>query len=77
MKTIVDFDPGCIVRYVPMHASGDQEHRDCEVGVVSSRNERVVFVKYFRPTVGTNLLLKQTAQATAPEDLTRLWPQGD
>lgn len=38
--------PGAHVRYVPYHANGDITHRDCEDGVVTSKNDDYVFVKF-------------------------------
>ena len=67
-----DFSKGDHVRYVPRHADGDQNHKDCQNGVVSSTNEKWVFVKY------DNLMCTMvtgdepyTAQATDPNDLVR------
>lgn len=41
-----DYKKGDKVRYIPNHANGDTTHPDCENGVVSSVNEKWVFVKY-------------------------------
>lgn len=41
-----DFTPGTPVAYIPLHANGDIEHPDVEYGIVSSSNEKYVFVKY-------------------------------
>lgn len=38
MKVVSDFKKGMKVRYVPMHAAGDLNHKDCQNGVVSSTN---------------------------------------
>lgn len=58
------------VRYIPAHANGYPNHKDCEDGVVSSTNDRFVFVKY------DNAVQKMitgnepyTSQATDPKDL--------
>ena len=71
--TTEDFEKGQRVRYVPRHAHGDFGHPDCACGVVSSTNDRWVFVKY------DNLDCKMvtgdepyTAQATDPVDLIKL-----
>lgn len=40
------FKKGMRVRFVPTHAHGDPEHKDCQDGVVSSTNAHYVFVKY-------------------------------
>lgn len=64
------FSPGDRVRYIPAHAYGDSHHPDCENGVVSSCNEHVVFVRYYAKVNGRESSgLKETAQATNPEDL--------
>lgn len=41
-----DFRAGERVHYVPYHANGDIRHRDCENGIVTSTNDRFVFVKF-------------------------------
>ena len=58
------------VRYVPGHANGDITHRDCENGIVSSTNSKVVFVRYIRHNT-----LQETSQATDPRDLIKIKPQ--
>lgn len=40
------FETGHRVRYVPYHAQGDAQHPDCEDGVVTSVNDRYVFVRF-------------------------------
>lgn len=40
------FKAGDVVRYVPNHADGNAAHPDCEDGVVTSRNEHTVFVRF-------------------------------
>ena len=54
------------VIYVPNHAKGYLNHPDCEKGVVSSFNEKFIFVKYI-----WNGVLQETAQATDPSNLYR------
>lgn len=66
--TAADFHPGENVRYVPNHAHGDIEHKDCENGVVSSQNGLYVFVRYS----DRHGDLKFTTQATDPYDLIKL-----
>ena len=63
---------GTRVRYVPRHANGNTKHPSCQNGVVSSKNDKLVFVKY------DNLMCTMvtgdepyTAQATDPNDLIR------
>jgi hypothetical protein len=61
-----DFQVGDKVLYVPNHAHGDPNHKDCERGIVSSQNGVYVFVRYL-----LNGNVKFTAQATSPENLIR------
>lgn len=61
-----DFHPGDHVRYIPGHAHGDRHHPDCEDGVVSSTNDRYVFVKFS--------LLALNGQACDSADLVKLMP---
>lgn len=67
-----DYRKGDKVRYVPNHANGDTKHPDCVNGVVSSVNEKFVFVKYDNlmciMTTGDG---PYTAQATKRENLRR------
>lgn len=68
--TINDFEHGMSVTYIPNHANGDINHPDCENGVVSSTNDKFVFVKYNNG----DCVIKTgdepyTAQATKPENL--------
>ena len=69
MKTS-DFKHGDRVTYIPTHAGRDIKHKDCENGVVSSTNDRFVFVKYDNGmcimTTGDE---PYTSQATNPDDL--------
>lgn len=72
MANASEFAKGQRVLYVPAHANGDPNHKDCEKGVVSSTNEQWVFVKY------DNLMCimvtgdePYTAQATSPDDLVK------
>ena len=59
MKTS-DFHPEDIVTYIPHHARQNENHPDRELGVVTSVNDTVVFVRY-----GDNT----SSQATRPDDL--------
>lgn len=34
------------VVYIPNHAHGNKEHRDCERGIITSANETGAFVRY-------------------------------
>jgi CTP:molybdopterin cytidylyltransferase MocA len=65
-----DCKKGVRVRYVPVYAKGDASHPDCQNGVVSSTNKKLVFVKYDNDmcfmTTGDE---PYVAQATRPEDL--------
>lgn len=71
VRTIGDFAPGDRVRYVPSHAMGDTSHPDCENGVVSSKNDKYVFVRYYYRGG-----LKESAQATDPQDLIKVGEGG-
>ncbi len=43
----MDIEKGDSVKYIPRHAKGDEDHEDCEVGIVSSINSYgTIFVKY-------------------------------
>jgi hypothetical protein len=41
-----DYKKGDMVLYVPPHAAHNVRHPDCEEGVVSSSNDKFVFVDY-------------------------------
>lgn len=56
------------VAYVPLHAHRDLKHPDVERGLVSSQNEKMVFVKFF-PAVERNGWHGTTAQPCDPDDL--------
>ena len=63
---------GQVVRYLPTHAQGDLFHPDAELGIVSSKNDKVVFVKFHKE------LLRRgwefcTSRAVNPEDLDLLY----
>lgn len=64
------FRKGMRVRYIPRHAHGDPNHKDCQDGVVSSTNPHWVFVKYDNlmciMTTGDE---PYTAAATSRDDL--------
>lgn len=62
--TIIDFKFGDRVRYIPPHAKGDRNHKDCCSGVVKRTNDTYVFVNYVQ-----NGILQETAHATRPCDL--------
>ena len=63
MKTD-DFKTWDRVIYVPSHADGNLNHKDCEYGIVKSVNERFVFVLYIK-----NNIPQMVASATKPVDL--------
>jgi hypothetical protein len=54
-----DFKEGDRVAYIPGHAHGDIRHQDVERGVVSSTNDKFVFVRF----------KGITSQACDPDDL--------
>lgn len=64
-------DIGRNVLYVPTHANGDTQHKDCEVGIIWSWNDRSIFVRYMKVIDGRPRLC-QTSEGTNPEDL-RWW----
>lgn len=41
-----DCKKGMRVKYIPTHLKGMPLHLDCEKGIISSKNEKYVFVKY-------------------------------
>ena len=45
-KRSLKFNKGDRVIYVPKHANGNRNHKDCEHGIVYSLTEEFVFVKY-------------------------------
>ena len=68
-----NFIKGNRVRYIPYHAMGNSDHKDCEDGVVSSTNDKFVFVKYDNAVMDMVTGDEPyTAQATYPEDLIHL-----
>ena len=72
MTPTSEFQKGQRVLYVPHHAGEDLAHPDCQKGVVSSTNDKWVFVKYDN----LDCVMKTgdepyTAQATDPNDLRR------
>lgn len=66
--TVDDFQKGDGVVYVPTHAHGDKNHKDVEHGLVSSHNDKFVFVKYY-PALTRFGWDGCTSQATDPRDL--------
>lgn len=48
------------VKYIPLHADGSEGHPDVEFGVITSFNEKTIFVRY-----GSDMHSK----GTYPEDL--------
>lgn len=66
------FPEGAEVRYVPYHAHGDCAHPDCELGRVTSKNHRFVFVLFTHPRV------RHWPQACNVDQLIRtMIPKGD
>ena len=64
MLTLEDFSEGQGVTYVPYHAHGDINHKDCEKGVVTSTNHKYVFVRF-----GNQI----SSQACLPDQLQKRW----
>jgi len=56
------------VCYIPGHAHGDSNRPDCELGYVSSHNDKNIFVK-FDKQLGNLGWEQTTSQACSPEDL--------
>jgi len=56
------------VAYVPTHAFGDMKHPDVQYGVISSINQKFVFVK-FDKQVNSLGWEGTTSQACLPESL--------
>lgn len=52
-------DHGSKVTYIPNHANGNTDHKDCKGGTIASWNDHYIFVNY---GTGTN-------QATRSQDL--------
>lgn len=51
-------EPGTRVRYVPLHADGDHNHPDCEMGTIrslSQSNENTVFVVFDKDVASVGL----------------------
>ena len=70
--TTSDFKKGERVKYVPDHAHGDPAHPDCETGVVSSTNDKYVFVKYDNAAcIMVTGDEPYTAQGTLPQNLVK------
>lgn len=64
------FKKGMKVIYVPHHAEGDTTHEDCRKGVVSSKNDTWVFVKFdCLACIMETGDEDYTAQACNPKDL--------
>lgn len=68
MNTLQDFKPGDRVLYVPYHANGDTKHEDCELGFVSSTNDKFVFVRY----ANVRGEISDRGIATMPDQLVKL-----
>jgi len=63
-KNKIVLEMGDRVIYVPTHAEGNINHKDCEYGIIKSWNDKFIFVNYVR-----NGIPQMTAQSTRPEDL--------
>ena len=51
------------VRYIPLHAEADRNHKDCETGIVTSLTDKFCFVRYEKQHQEAN------GQATAYDDI--------
>lgn len=63
--------PGVRVAYIPGHAFGDMAHPDVEYGIVSSSNDKNVFVK-FNEALSRFGWDGATSQSCCPDDLVLL-----
>lgn len=70
-NVVGDFKTGDRVLYVPNHANGNTWHEDCRAGMVSSVNDRFVFVR-FDENVNRLGWDGATSQACDPTNLTKL-----
>ena len=69
-RLLMGFKKGDRVVYIPLHAKGDRNHKDCEHGIVSSITNKFVFVKYDKPGWKKEWADEPvTAQATSAEEL--------
>lgn len=68
--TLEEIEPNMPVRYIPMHARDDLSHPDVEDGIVSSKNDSFVFVKFHRQVADLGWQ-GATAQSCKPENLVR------
>lgn len=57
---LTENDIGRAVKYIPLHAHGDESHPDVEYGTITSFNKNYVFVRYKNRGI---------PQATSPDDL--------
>lgn len=60
--------PHMRVAYIPAHAHGDVTHKDVELGNVSSKNDKYVFVKFDKQVCALGWG-RTTSQSCKPEDL--------
>ena len=72
--TVNDFSRGDKVRYIPLHAKGDRDHKDCEDGIVFTKNADTVFVKYISKfhKVRNSYDSQAQPQGTDPNELIHL-----
>ena len=69
MNKISDFENGDEVTYCPSHAKGDLNHKDCENGYVSDKNDKIIFVRYWHPIFKK---FAEIGKGTDPEFLHKL-----
>ncbi len=66
-------NPTEVVIYVPTHAKGDMFHKDVELGIIKSLNDKSAFVNYYLRGI-----LQETAQSTTLTDLVKFpFKEGD
>lgn len=66
--SIEDFQPEDRVFYIPKHVKGDRSHPECRWGTVSSKNDKIVFVR-FDEQVSKLGWHGATSQGCNPKDL--------
>ena len=65
---IEDVKVGQSVAYVPMHAKCDYSHPDIDLGVVTSKDDKSVFVRFNRNVIAAGTT-NVRSQGCNPEDL--------
>ena len=66
-----EFNRGDQIIYIPGHAMGDPNHKDCEHGFVDQVTPAAVFCRYFSKTNIGVLRTRANSEATNVTDLMR------